>query len=71
MSKILNNAEGEGKMEKLVPEHRPSHEELIEACKPLLDILYDHYSPHAYIVVSQAHVEILEGDMVASFDLRD
>ena len=58
--------------EKLViTRNRPSREELIEACKPLVDMLYKYYSPHACIMVSQAHVEILEGDMVAKFELRD
>lgn len=57
--------------ERLIRPNRPTFEELIAASKPLLDILYKYYSPNAYIMVSESHVEVLEGTMVAPLPLRD
>jgi hypothetical protein len=48
-----------------------SHEELAAAAKPLLDILYTHFDPHTTIIMDQAHIEIVRGEMVTPFELRD
>jgi hypothetical protein len=46
-------------------------QELKEAAKPLVDFLYKYYHPHATILVTQANVEVCEGDLSVSNDLRD
>jgi hypothetical protein len=46
-------------------------QELKEAAKPLVDFLYKYYHPHATVLVSQANVEVCEGDLAIVNDLRD
>ena len=46
-------------------------EKLKEAAKPLVDFLYKYYHPHATIIVTQGHVEVLEGTLATVNDLRD
>lgn len=46
-------------------------EKLKEAAKPLVDFLYKYYHPHATVLVSQANVEVCNGDLVVPNDLRD
>lgn len=45
--------------------------ELKEASKPLIDFLYKYYHPHATIMITQASVEVVEGDMAFPNELRD
>lgn len=47
------------------------HQELKEAAKPLIDFLYKYYHPHATILVTQANVEVCEGDIAVINELRD
>lgn len=46
-------------------------DELYQASLPLVDFLYKYYHPHARIIITQTEVEVVEGDMVRVFDLRD
>ncbi len=47
------------------------HEELKELAKPLVDLLYRDYHPHAKIIIDQGNVEIVEGTISVPNDLRD
>ena len=49
----------------------PTHEELMEAAKPLLDILYEYYDSLTTIIMSQGHIEIVRGDIGTPLPLRD
>lgn len=49
----------------------PTHQELTEAAMPLLDFLNRYYNPHAYAVVTEGRVEIVEGSMSAALPVRD
>ena len=57
--------------EEIKPNSKLTHEELKQAAQPLVDILYKYYNPHTAIIIQMDHVEILEGDMVVSFEVRD
>jgi len=46
-------------------------QELHDLAKPLSDWLYLHGNPHSMIVVTQANVELLTGEMAAPFELKD
>ena len=59
------------KREKLQKEYENLCDELESAALPLRDFLYKHYHPHAYAVVTQAGVEITEGNLATPFALRD
>lgn len=48
-----------------------SHNELKNAAQPLIDIIYKYYNPHTTIIVNMGSVEILCGDIVVSFDVKD
>ena len=50
---------------------KPTHEELKEAAAPLLELLNKYYHPHAYAVVTEGRVEVLEGSMAAPLPVRD
>lgn len=50
---------------------RPTHDELKEAAKPLHEILCKYYHPHATVIVTQANVEIVEGDISAPLPIPD
>lgn len=50
---------------------KPTREELRSAAMPLLELLSKHYHPHAYAVVTEGHVEILEGSMGVLLQIRD
>jgi len=45
--------------------------ELKELAKPLVDLLYRDYHPHAKIIIEQGNVEIVEGVLSVPNDLRD
>jgi hypothetical protein len=51
--------------------NKPTFEELQEAAKPLIDILYKYYNPHTTILVEQTCVEIVCGNMVVPIKSRD
>jgi len=51
--------------------HQPTHEELKEAAKPLLDILYKYYSPMYKIILDMGHIEVVDSDMGAPIKIRD
>ena len=46
-------------------------EELKELAKPLVDLLYRDYHPHAKIIIDQAGVEIVEGVITVRNELKD
>jgi len=46
-------------------------EELKQAAMPLLDFLNKYYHPHAYAVVTEGRVEIVEGDIGTPLPVRD
>ncbi len=48
-----------------------THDELKEAAKPLIDILYEHGCPHSVIVVRMDSVEIFSGEMAVPVEVRD
>ena len=45
--------------------------ELKEISKPLVDFLYKYYHPHATIMITQADVEVVDGNMSFQNELRD
>ncbi len=47
------------------------HNELIEAATPLLEFLNKYYHPHAYAVVTEGRVEVVEGSIAAPLSIRD
>ena len=47
------------------------YEELKEACKPLVDFLYKHGTPHSTVIVTQKNAEFLHGECATEFELRD
>ncbi len=49
----------------------PTPAELKNAAKPLVDILYKYYHPHASVIVNQTSVEVVEGVDVAQIEPRD
>jgi len=50
---------------------RPTHEELKAAALPLHKILCEYYHPHATVLVTQANVEIVVGDIGAPLEVPD
>ena len=50
---------------------KPTHEALKEAATPLLEFLNKYYHPHAYAVVTEGRVEVLEVSMAAPLPIRD
>lgn len=50
---------------------QPTHEELKEASKPLLEFLNKYYHPHAYVIVTEGRAEVLEGVLATSLPVRD
>lgn len=46
-------------------------EELKEAALPLLEFLNKYYHPHAYAIVTEGRVEIVEGSISAPLPIRD
>jgi hypothetical protein len=46
-------------------------DELKRLAEPLIDFLYRYYHPHATIMITQADVEVVEGDMAFVNELRD
>jgi hypothetical protein len=46
-------------------------EELRAAAMPLLEFLNKYYNPHAYAVVTEGSVQIVEGSMGAPLPVRD
>jgi len=44
---------------------------LEESSEPLIDLLYEHYHPHAKIIITQGNVEIVEGSIAIPNKLRD
>lgn len=52
-------------------EKTTKQEELKEAALPLLEFLNKYYHPHAYAIVTEGRVEIVEGDMVCPLPIRD
>ena len=47
------------------------NDELKEACKPLLEILYKYGTPHSTVIVTQANAEFLHGECATTFEIRD
>lgn len=48
-----------------------SHEELKQAARPLIDILYKHFDSHTSIIVTQNIVEVLIGEIAVFVESRD
>lgn len=54
-----------------VGKYRPTHEELVAAAMPMLELLNKYYHPHAYAIINEGNVEIVVGDMAAPLPIRD
>ena len=42
-----------------------------QLCKPLLDFLYEHGTPHSKIIIEQTGAEFVDGTIGVPFKLRD
>lgn len=51
--------------------NKNKHEELKEAALPMLEFLNKYYHPHAYAIVTEGRVEIVEGAMACPLLIRD
>ncbi|MNG00708.1 hypothetical protein D3C84_836520 [compost metagenome] len=57
--------------EQAVPKRDAAHEELKAAAMPMLEFLNKYYHPHAYAIITEGRVEIVEGAMSVPLPIRD
>lgn len=55
----------------IVGKYRPTHEELVAAATPMLELLNKYYCPHDRAIICEGSVEIVCGDMAAPLPIRD
>lgn len=65
---IEENERGEMNMSK---DYRGEQEELKKAAQPLVDFLYKYGSPHHAVIVQMDRAELLGGEAVVKFEIRD
>lgn len=53
------------------PDYQKMREELQKAAQPLVDYLYKYGSPHSKIIVEMDNAEMVSGDFVCKFEVRD
>lgn len=53
--------------------NNPTNEGLLEAAKPLIQYMAEHWHPHTICIVDATHAEVLEGQQVVRTEefLRD
>jgi len=51
--------------------NQPTHDELVAAAMPMLELLNKYYCPHDRAIITEGSVEIVCGDVVAQLPVRD
>ena len=46
-------------------------EEIIEMCKPLLDLLHKEYDPHTSIIISEDYIRIVQDKVGIALEVED
>ena len=47
------------------------YDEIIEMCKPLLDLLHKEYDPHTSIIISEGYIRIVQDKIGIALEVED